>query len=88
MTWEELTKVFSSLTKEQRQGVLDFVADYIAVLKERERRATAAISAPAALPERSHQQYDSGPGPWCEQCGATMGMRGGEWLCSSCSRYP
>lgn len=29
---------------------------------------------------------DRGPGPWCERCGTTMGLRGGEYLCSFCDR--
>lgn len=31
---------------------------------------------------------DSGIGPWCEECGSTMGMHGGEYICTSCHRYP
>lgn len=40
------------------------------------------------LPKHYGKPGQSGPGPWCEECGQTMGLHGGDLFCTSCHPYP
>lgn len=54
--------------------------------------ATRVSPAPSGITQELPKHYgkpgQSGPGPWCEECGNTMGLHGGDLFCTSCHPYP
>lgn len=97
-TLEDISVRARTLSEKQQNEVLEFM-NY---LEFRDRAQSARTMEPTPLkaelvvPPVTTPSYgygapfkrDSGIGPWCETCGSTMGMRGGEYICTSCHSYP
>lgn len=93
-TAEHIIARIKGLTPAQQQEV-DWFISYLEYRDHQEAPVPGEAAAPQAVAKLAAEDSpvetmsstyfprDRGPGPWCEVCGRTMGMHGGEYICTS-----
>lgn len=89
----DLLERFERLNDAQRQKILELIEGMELQAREEANQVTDSPVGEVHQPTESttprypyEHRIGRGPGPWCQTCGATMGMHGGEYICTSC--YP
>lgn len=79
------------LTEAQRERVLELISN-LEIQAQNEAAIPASVHdypevTGELLADRGQFYLRRGAGPWCSNCGATMGMHGGEYICTSCHPF-